>query len=268
MMAFHTRADPLTQATRTPIDGLGSGAVFDPSAQADESNASRRGRKSRWTMADYIPGPDASFNAWQTNFLTYAHANLAVLGLVAADLVPADSAQDTWSDAFPAHITAANNAKAAKQAKDEARAAFVAAIRPLVRRLQASSVVTDAEKAALGITVAATPAPIGAPTTAPIVSVECGNRLQHTLRFVDSATPTKKAKPAGVMGVEIWNKVGTAPPASETELRFVAVDTNAPYVLNYAAEDGSKTAYYWLRWVSPTGERGPWSEQCSATIAA
>ncbi|MBS0196502.1 MAG: hypothetical protein JSR77_07070 [Planctomycetes bacterium] len=219
-------------------------------------------------MADYIPGPDASFQAWQSNFVTYANANLAALGLVAADMTPITAAQTLWNTAFPAHVAAVNAAKAAKQTKDEARAAYIAAIRPLVRRLQASSVVSDAEKASLGITVAQTPSPIGPPTTAPICSIECGNRLQQTLRFVDSATPTRKAKPAGVLGVEIWNKVGTTPPANEGELRFVAVDTNAPYVMNFVAEDGGKTNYVWMRWVSPTGERGPWSEQAQATIAA
>ena len=219
-------------------------------------------------MADYIPGPDANFQAWQSNFVIYANANLAALGLVAADMTPVTTAQTGWATAFPAHVAAANAAKAAKQTKDEARAAYVATIRPLVRRLQASPLVSDAEKANLGITVAATPAPIGTPTTAPIVSIECGNRLQQTLRFVDSATPTRKAKPAGVFGAEIWNKVGTTPPAGEADLRFVAVDSNAPYVLNFDSADGGKTAYYWLRWVSPTGERGPWSEQAQATIAA
>ncbi len=219
-------------------------------------------------MADYIPGPDANFNAWQTNFVAYANANLAALGLVAADMTPVTGAQTNWLLAFPAHIAAANAAKAAKQTKDESRAALVGAIRPLVRRLQASPQVTDAEKAALGITVRdAEPSPIGPPTTAPIASVECGTRLQHTIRFVDSATPTKKAKPAGVLGVEIWNHIGTEPP-TEADLRFVAVDTSAPFVLNFNSADGNKTAYYWLRWVSPTGERGPWSEPAQATIAA
>lgn len=166
---------------------------------------------------------------------------------------------------------AAQRGGAAKQSKNESRSGLTAAIRPLVRRLQASSVVSDAEKAALGITVASTPGPIGPPTTAPICSISCGARLQHTLSFVDETTPTRpptKAKPAGVLGVEIWNKVGIAPPANEGELRFVAVDTNAPFVLNFTSEDGGKTAYYWLRWVSPTGERGPWGEQSQATIAA
>ena len=219
-------------------------------------------------MADYIPGPDASYQAWQSNFVTYANANLAALGLVAADMAPITAAQTTWTTAFPAHVAAVAAAKAAKQTKDEARAAYVAAIRPLVRRLQASAVVSDAEKASLGITVAQTPGPIGPPTTAPICTIECGNRLQQTLRFVDSATPTRKAKPAGALGVEIWNKVGTTPPTGENDLRFVAVDTNAPYVMNFPAEDGGKTNYVWMRWVSPTGERGPWSEQAQATIAA
>ena len=219
-------------------------------------------------MADYLPGSDADYQAWVTNFVTYANANLVALGLAAADLTPVTAAQTTFNTSFAAHVTAKAAAMAATQNKDDSRAGLTAAVRPLVRRLQASAVVSDAEKAALGITVAATPSPIGAPTTAPLVAIECGNRLQHTLRFVDSATPTRKAKPAGVLGVEIWNKVGETPPVSESELRFVAVDTNAPYVLNFPVADGGKTAFYWLRWVSPTGERGPWSEQAAATIAA
>ncbi len=32
-------------------------------------------------MADYIPGGDAEFNAWLDNFVTYAGANLAALGV-------------------------------------------------------------------------------------------------------------------------------------------------------------------------------------------
>ena len=219
-------------------------------------------------MADYIPGPDANFQAWQSNFVTYANANLAALGLTAPDMTPVTAAQSGWASAFPAHIVAVNAAKAAKQTKDEARSAYIAAIRPLVRRLQASAVVSDAEKSSLGITVAQASSPIGAPTTSPIISIECGNRLQQVLRFSDSATPTRKAKPPGALGVEIWNKVGITPPTGESDLRFVAVDTNAPYLMNFDSVDGGKTNYVWMRWVSPTGERGPWGEQAQATIAA
>ena len=37
------------------------------------------------------------------------------------------------------------------------------------------------------------------------MTVECGQRLQHTIAFTDEATPTRKAKPAGVLGAEIWD---------------------------------------------------------------
>jgi len=219
-------------------------------------------------MADYLPGPDADFQAWVNNFVTYANANLAALGLVAADMTPVTANQTTWNTNFTAHIAAKNAAQAAKQSKDEARRALASVIRPLVRRLQASPAVSDAERAALGITVPSAGGTIGAPTTAPICTIECGSRLQQTLRFVDSATPTRKAKPHGAIGVEIWNKVGATPPSGEGDLRFVAVDTNSPYVMNFDSADGGKTNYVWMRWVSPTGERGPWSEQAQATIAA
>lgn len=33
-------------------------------------------------MPDYIPAVDASFDAWQQNFVTYANANLAAVGPV------------------------------------------------------------------------------------------------------------------------------------------------------------------------------------------
>ncbi len=48
----------------------------------------------------------------------------------------------------------------------------------------------------------------------------------------------------------------------------MAVDTNAPYLMSFPSEDGGKVNYVWMRWVSPTGERGPWGEQAQATIAA
>jgi hypothetical protein len=35
---------------------------------------------------DFIPRSDADFNTWIQTFITYASANLAVLGIIAADI--------------------------------------------------------------------------------------------------------------------------------------------------------------------------------------
>lgn len=223
-------------------------------------------------MPDYIPSADAEFDSWLANFVTYASANLADLGLAAADLTPVTNAQTAWNAAFPAHTSAQAAAQAARQAKDAARSDVETAVRPLVRRLQASADVDDAERAALGITVPdTTPTPVGPPTTRPVVKVDSRQRLQHTIHFADEATPTRKAKPAGVAGAEIWVKlapVADPPPADPAALTFIALDTRTPYVLDFDGPDGGQNAHYMLRWVNTKGQKGPWSETASATVGA
>ena len=218
---------------------------------------------------DYIPRGDADFNAWQANFVTYANANLADLGLVLPDLISIMSAQGAWTPSLTAHVAAQANAQAACATKNANRTVLETSIRALVRRLQASPSVSDAEREALGITVADSAATAAAiPATRPICQVDARQRLQHTIEFADEGTPTRKAKPAGVMGAEIWVLIGPTPPVDPSELTFLAVDTRTPYTTDFDGADGGKQAHYMLRWVNTRGETGPWSETATATIGA
>lgn len=222
---------------------------------------------------DYIPAPDADFHIWQNNFVTYVNTHLADRGLVAGDVAPINTAQATCTTDYLAQTAAQTAAQAARQAKDDARAGLEGVIRPLVRQLQASPDVDNAERAAMGITVPDKElSPKGGPPTSrPVVRVNTSQWLQHTIHFADESTPTSKAKPDGVMGAEIWVKVATVgqpPPADPKELTFLAVDTRTPYLASFEGADAGKTAHYMLRWVSTTGEKGPWSETASATVGA
>lgn len=77
----------------------------------------------------------------------------------------------------------------------------MALVRALVARLQASPAVDNAERAALDITVRdATMTPVGIPTTRSLAMADSHQRLRHVIAFMDEATPTSNAKPAGVMG--------------------------------------------------------------------
>ncbi|NOT00490.1 MAG: hypothetical protein HOP29_07670 [Phycisphaerales bacterium] len=218
---------------------------------------------------DYIPRADAEFDGWQANFVAYANAHLADLGLVAGDIAPVLTATAEWGTAYAAHVSAAAAAHAARQTKDGRRSSLEALIRGLVRRLQAGPAVDDAERQALGITVRdAVPTIAGPPVTRPVVRVEPGQRLRHVVAFTDEATPTRTARPAGVMGAEVWVKIGGPPPVDPGECTFLALDTRTPYMAEYSGADGNKTAHYLLRWVSTRGDKGPWSETASATIGA
>ena len=215
---------------------------------------------------DYIPDGDARFDAWQSNFVTYVNDHLPELGLSPADVAGLNGSAASWSSDFPAHGAAQS---AAREAKDRARVELNGMIRPLVRRLHAESQVDDGERAARGITVPDRVAtPTGPPVTRPLVRVDSGQRLQHTIHFTDEATPTRRAKPSGVMGAEIWAKLGDPPPDGPSELKFLSIDTRTPHTAEFSGEDGGKTAHYMLRWVATTGEKGPWSETASATIGA
>ncbi len=218
----------------------------------------------------YIPRPDGDFDAWQANFITYAGNNAAALGLnLVTDIPPLTTAQGAWNTDRAAHTTAQMVAESARIAKDGSRTTLEAAIRELVRRLQASSDVDDAERLALGITVRdKTPTPVGAPLTRPVVSIDSGQRLQHTLSFADESTPTRKAKPDGVRGAQIWVKIGDPAPADPSELTYLGTDTRTPYLTTFDGSDANKVAHYMLRWESTKGEPGPWSETASATVGA
>lgn len=217
----------------------------------------------------YIPAPDADFDNWQDNFVTYANAHLVALGLVAGDMTPVTTAQSSWKVVYPAHLTAIVAASAAKVVKDNSRNAYEAAIRPLVRRLQASTAVDDGERAALGITVpGSSPLPGGPPATMPVVRVQC-ERLMHTLSWSDSDTPTRRAKPAGVLGAEIrmaLTAIGAPTPVDPGAFTFIALDTATPYLKEFDAADGGKNAHYIARWVNTQQEHGPWSETVSVTV--
>jgi len=219
--------------------------------------------------SDYIPRPDAQFDSWQINFVTYLAANLAGLGLVAGDITATTAAQTAWITNYAAHNAAQAVAIGARANKDGSRTAFEAAIRPLVKRLQASASVSDPERASLGITIPdPTQTAVVPPTTRPLASVDTAQRLRHSIGFLDEATPTSKAKPPGVIGAEIWVKVGGPPPVDPNELEFLALDTKTPYLAEYAGAQGNQIAHYMLRWVNSRGQKGPWSETVSATIGA
>ena len=67
-------------------------------------------------------------------------------------------------------------------------------------------------------------------------------RLSHPISFLDETAPQKKAKPKGVIGPEMWVKIGDPRPADPGELSFLALDTSSPYLAEYTGPQAGKTA--------------------------
>lgn len=216
---------------------------------------------------DFIPRTDGDFYLWEQSFMAYAGAHLTELGLVAGDLTDLTALEEAWNGAYVALEPGRTTYEAIVQTKCDCRAAYEAALRAFVRRLQASSAVSDSERQALGITVRDTTAtPTPAPVTRPVLQVDISEILRHVLAFADEGTPTKKQKPAGVHGLELWSKIGPEAPTTDAEWVFVAVDTATPYLAEFGQAQIGQTVWYRARWVNTRQEHGPWSQTVSAKV--
>jgi hypothetical protein len=221
-------------------------------------------------MADFIPIPDSEFAQWVQTFIDYVSAAPASVGLVTADVTPLTDAKTAFDGAYESHVAAQTDARAKRQAKDDARVDLVETVRALVRRIQAYPGTTDAMRQSMGITVRdAVPSIASAAVLGdlrPWATVDTSQRLRHTIDFRDAGAKDRRAKPSGVKGCEIWVRIGSAPTDPPHDLKFLALDTSTPYIAEFDLADAGKTAYYMLRWVNTRDEKGPWSETVEATI--
>lgn len=220
-------------------------------------------------MADYIPADDSGLAAWARNLADQISGSEVNYGLVAADSVAYEAFVTAFENNLAANSAAQTAARTARQTKDSSKEALGSASRNLARRLQASPLVSDTERILLGLTVRdTTPTAVPPPTSQPVLFVDTSSRLQHKINFRDSLTPTSKAKPAGVLGCEIYRKVGGTAPADLSQCEFVAMDTATPYGVEYQAEQGGQMVHYLGRWVNRNGSAGPISDLISATVVA
>ncbi len=229
--------------------------------------------------SNYIPRPDGDFSAWVNHYGAAVKDWWGTQGLDNTDLKPLELALTQWQKDYPAHVAAQAAADSARAAKDAARAALEREVRPITNFVQSYPTTTDADRATIGITVRPpatrkTPAPT--PTTRPLVRVDIPARLTHTLRLVDSrdvGSPTggRSGKPKGVAGAEVWVTLvepGATPPTDPHALSFLTMTSRSTLRTDFPTTAGGKTAVYMLRWVNTRGEKGPWSDITTATVAA
>ena len=219
-------------------------------------------------MANYLPSADNALNVWATNFSSYVSANATAIGLTSSDATALATKLAAFAADLTAHTTAIAAAKAVRQTKQTDRRALTNDVRALVKRIQSNPTTTNTQREALGITVPAPgPTPVPAPTTIPTAQLEKNGGLQQVLRLVDSGT-SKRKRPTGAIGAEVYLSVATSTPAGVDQLQLKDINTSTKVIQEFTSADAGKTAYYAFRWINPRGERGPWSDITSVTIAA
>ena len=219
--------------------------------------------------ATKIPHGETEFLSWAAQFVNQVAAHPELYHLDAERIQELQSELTEFEDSMDNAVAARDASLAATRHKNDVREKFEDDVRVAVRMIQANNKVSDASRDAAGVHVhKSTRTPVHPPTTPPVGFVMASDRLEHTLSFSDSSTPTRRAKPAGVTGCEVYLFIGDDTPQSPSRYTFRLLATRTPQRIDFADEDAGKTANYLLRWVNTKGEHGPWSQIISATIPA
>jgi len=187
----------------------------------------------------YIPAQDSLFEAWFVNYLQYAAANAAALGLSPAQVLDLQTAKINWSLAFNNYNTAQDAAEAATAMKGTKRADAEGIIRLLTNYIQGRKETTDAQRGALGVTVPdREPTPLD-PTAItrvnpPILWADTSKPRIVTLHFGPNPQDERRNhKPVEAYGCRIWSVEGGPPagPGGWDSLPWTwsGDDTHSPY---------------------------------------
>ncbi len=217
--------------------------------------------------SDFIPDPDPEFNSFMAAKVPYIVTNAAALGVAAPQASALNSLHSLWNTNYPAHNTAQAAAAAATASKDSSRDSLELGYREIVGIIQAHPGVTDAQRQLAGVPVhdvIRTPTP--AIATRPLFMVDTSQRLRHTIKWADEATPTSRARPAAALGLELYRKIGGPAPVSTEGCEALGLITNSPNVEDYDAAQANQTVFYLGRWVNKRSKRGPLSVVVSATV--
>lgn len=223
-------------------------------------------------MADFIPQSDIEFNTWFLNLCAIVNDSYADYGLTAGQNTALQTSLSNWTAGWNALNIAKNTLAAATETKDGYRATANDEARLVNTLAQADSACTPTMKETAGLPVHdSTRTRVSVPATAPsVLSAVTQSALNQIIEFRDAATPDSKAKPAGVVGAQIYVKVGgTTPPINGDDgMTFAGLDTRTPYLANFAPADAGKNVYYCLRWQNTRGETGPWGGVFMSVVPA
>ena len=218
-------------------------------------------------MAGYIPQKDGLLNTWALNFTTLLTADPTRYGLVAGDAAAAAASYTDFAAAYALAINPTTRTKLNVTTKDAKRVIMLQTLRAYALLIRANHGVSDADKVAIGLTLPdPTPTPVPVPTTSPVLTLTLAAVGVQALNIADQLTPTRKAKPAGVVSALLYRVVAPTPATSMTGAVLARICTRADNVLNTAGLTAGNVATYWAQWVNRKGELGPLSEPASLVI--
>lgn len=174
----------------------------------------------------YYPQNDQAYDAWLANFVTQLIANVAVFGMVAADVDALADAHSTFDGNLTSHKSAQLAARAATAQKTDSRQVSEDLLKPIVRRINNHPNMTNALRAILGLvpqTIVESAVPIE--TLQPLVYLEAGGGQVDVHWGPSPQNEQVNGRPEGVKSGLIYRKK-----LGEEVFQLIGYATKSPYI--------------------------------------
>ena len=171
-------------------------------------------------MSSFIPAREASLVTWANNFGSMISSTPTAFGLTSAQATNFATFNTAWVSSYNTAMAPLTRSPANIIAKNQAKHNMIVTARMLAGIIQKYPAITNTQRSELGLTVPVNPSPIPAPGTAPVLEV--GSVIGWTVRVKlhDSASGSKRARPAGVSGASVFSFVGAIAPPDMTLWQF------------------------------------------------
>lgn len=218
-------------------------------------------------MADFIGDTDAGILAFASNFSSVITLAPLPLGLTVLQATALAALVSNYSAALTASTDPGTRGPAAVLSKEEKKRLLISNIRLLARIVQANPAVSNDQRFSLGLPIRRVPGSIPAPAEAPDVDIKSVSGRTIKCR-VHSSTSTRRGKPAGVAGFNIYSHVGATPPSSLVDWTLEGHASRPSKVEIALPADTAPGATVWIcaNWYNPRGQAGPTSAPVSTNI--
>lgn len=229
------------------------------------NSKTKRRKANMANQAPYIPSTDADFDVWLANFSVLLTAAPILYGLTAPDALIVAGVTASWHSAYLVATNPSTRTSPAVAAKDGARLTATGTVRTYATNISRNPGVSDLDKRNIGVNLPNNaPVPVPPITDVPALVLQPSGSGQAVLQYRSSSDPTRKAKPFGAIGIEIWRAVGNVAAVSPEAGNLLVTVTKSPVVTLNAPANNGQVMTFFGRWTARSGAggmayKGPWS---------
>ncbi len=215
----------------------------------------------------WLPDSDSALLAWSLNFKTRLSAAGPSYGVSTSQASNYADSHDLYAQALQLANDSITRTKPIITDKDAKRTALKDYARQLAKVVYGFPGISNMQLDELELTVRKQPSPINPPVVSPgmdIISVT-GRTMKLTIH--DSASSTKRGKPAGSVAAWVYTFIGDDYPADPFLWDFNGASTKSKYEIAFASDLANGTrVWVTAAWVNAKGETGPIATPISTNL--